>query len=174
MRSSGDSTSVSSRTPRSIFSPEFLADLDARDDVLTATEAAYAGPWKTEAVRGKPGRVAVLRTWEQLETGDEPQAVFLHEEWATLFAALLPLVEREPIFHLGEEPTADGYPLRAVFGDEGSQIVGWLPRYDPGAVKALHLLAAVVSSPVALAAVMAAAGSGLGLAGRILGAGGAV
>ncbi len=133
-----------------------------------------AGPWKTEAVLGKPGRLAVLRTWEQLETGDSAQAVFLHDEWATLFAALLPLVEREPLFHLDEEAMADGYPLRAVFGEQGSQIVGWLPRYDPGAVKALHLLTAVVSSPVALAAVMAAAGSGLGLAGRILGAGGAV
>ncbi len=170
MRSSGDSTSASRRTPRSIFSPEFLADLDARDDVLTAAEAAYAGPWKTEAVENKPGRVAVLRTWEQQATGDEPQAVFLHNEWATLFAALLPLVEREPLFYLGEEATPEGYPVISVFGEAGPQVVGWLPRYDPGAIWGLHLLAAVVSSPVALAAVMGAAGSGLGLAGRILGA----
>jgi hypothetical protein len=174
MRSSGDSTSPSSRTPRSIFSPEFLADLEARADVLTATEAAYAGPWKTEAVRGNPGRVAVLREWEQQEAGDEPQAVFLHDEWATLFAALLPLIEREPLFYLGEEAAPEGYPVIAVFGDQGPQVVGWLPRYDSGAIRELHLLAALVRSPVALAAVMAAAGSGLGLAGRILGAGGAI
>ena len=100
MRSLDQSTSPSRRTPRSIFSPEFLADLEARDDVPTAAEATYAGPWKTEPVPGHPDRVAVLRTWEQLEAGDEPQAVFLRDEWAALFAAALPLVEREPFFYL--------------------------------------------------------------------------
>ncbi len=173
MRSSDYGSSAPRRTPRSIFSPEFLAHLDARDGVLTAAEAAYAGPWKTEPAAGRPGRVAVLRDWEQQAAGDEPQAVFLHDDWANLFAALLPLVEREPLFHLGEAATPDGYPVIAVFGDQGPQIAGWLPRYDPAAVKALHLLASVVSSPVALAAVMAAAGGALGLAGRILAAGGA-
>ena len=161
-------TSAPRRTPRSIFSPEFLAHLDARDDVLTATEAAYAG-WKTDAVPGHPGHVAVLRQWERLEAGDRPQAVFLQEEWALLFAAGLPLVEREPLFYLGEEATPEGYPMIAVFGKQGPQVIGWLPIYAPHFVAMLHQMTALVSAPVALAAVMKAAGSALGLAGRILG-----
>ena len=58
--------------------------------------------------------------------------------------------------------------MLAVFGDQGRQVVGWLPSYDPDLVQALNLLVGVVRSPVALAAVMGAAGSGLGLAGRVL------
>jgi hypothetical protein len=169
MRSSDYGSSAPRRTPRSIFSPEFLAHLDARDDVLTATEAAYAGPWKTAAVPGKPGHVAVLRQWERLEAGDRPQAVFLYEEWALLFAAGLPLVEREPLFYLGEEATPEGYPVIAVFGKRGPQVIGWLPIYAPQFVAMLHQMTALVSAPVSLAAVMKAAGSALGLAGRILG-----
>jgi hypothetical protein len=169
MRSLDYGSSASRRTPRSIFSPEFLAHLDARDDVLTATEAAYAGPWKTDAVPGRPGHMAVLRQWERLDAGDRPQAVFLEEEWAHLFAAGLPLVEREPLFSLGEEATPEGYPVIAVFGKQGPQVVGWLPIYAPQLVAMLHQMTALVSTPVALAAVMKAAGSALELAGRILG-----
>jgi hypothetical protein len=170
MQSYGKSTSPSGRTPRSIFSAEFLKLLDERDGVLTATEAAYAGPWKTEPVPGRPGRVAVLRAWEDLDAGDVPQGVFLHDEWAILFAALLPLVQREPLFHLGTEAGPEGYPVTAVFGEQGPQVAGWLPRFEPRLLAALHLLASVVASPAALAAMMAAAGSALAQSGRILAA----
>lgn len=143
--------------------------LDERDgDALTATEAAYAGPWKIEPVPGRPGHVAVLRAWECLDAGDAPMGVFLHDEWAALFTALLPLAEGEPRFHLGEEATPEGYPVIAVFGDSGPQVVGWLPVYEPRLLEGLHLLVSLAASPAALAAVMAAAGSALALSGRIL------
>ncbi|HYH46757.1 MAG TPA: hypothetical protein VEG34_13815, partial [Thermoanaerobaculia bacterium] len=162
-------TSPPRRTSRSIFSPEFLKSLDERDDVLTASEAAYAGPWKSESVPGRPGEVGVLRLWEHLDAGDEPEGVFQHDEIAALFAALLPLTEREPLFYLGQEATAEGYyPVTAVYGEQGPQVVARLRRYEPRLVEALHLFASLVRSPAALAAVMEAAGSGLVQAGRIL------
>jgi hypothetical protein len=170
MRSSDQCTSPPRRTPRSIFSPEFLADLDGRDGVLTEAEAAYAGPWKVEAMAGRPGRVVVLRQWEEQEAGDRPAGVFLHEDWAALLAAALPLLEREPLVYLGEEATPDGYPLIAVFGEEGPQVIGWLPVYDARLAEALHLFSAVERSPIALAALMATAGGALALAGRIVAA----
>ena len=171
MRSSDQSTSPPRRTPRSIFSPEFLADLDGRDGVLTEGEAATAGPWKVEPMAGRPGRVMVLRQWEEQEAGDRPAGVFLHEEWAALFATALPLAEREPVVFLGAEATPDGYPLIAVFGDEGPQVIGWLPVYEPRLAEALHLLSGVERSPAALATLMATAGGALALAGRIVAAG---
>jgi len=60
------------------FSPAYLAR--ERDEVLTAAEAEMAGPWKEVPLRGKPGAVAVLREWEDLDAGDRPVAVWWHEE----------------------------------------------------------------------------------------------
>ena len=48
-------------------------------------------------------------------------------------------------------------------------VCGWLRRYEPEAVGALHLLSALVRSPLALAEVCRAAGGGaLAQVGRIL------
>jgi hypothetical protein len=95
----GNSPRVST-TPPNAFDPTFLARVQEGDEPLTAAEADLAGPWKIEPCLDHPGAVAVLRAWESQEKGDLPEAVFWHDETATLCAALLPLIEREPLFHL--------------------------------------------------------------------------
>jgi hypothetical protein len=108
----------------------------------------------------KPGAVAVLRAWESLDRGDTPEAIVWHEETALLLAAILPLVAREMLFHLSEEEEADGFPITAVYGEQGAQVAGWLRRYEPGLVGALHLAEALVRNPPALARLLQAAGGG--------------
>jgi hypothetical protein len=153
----------------SIFSPEFLARLRERDEVPTALAADLAGPWRFEAVPGRPGLVGVLRAWEDLEEGDPPRAVFVQEEMAQLCAVALPLLGGEPAFHLREKAGPDGYPLVVTDGEQGPQECGALALYEPQVAAALHLLQGLVRSPAALAAAMDAAGPGaLVQAGRIL------
>src|SRR4051812_16906821 len=114
MRSPHHGTSVPASPLDNAFSPAYLARLREQDETLTAAEAELAGPWKHESVPGRPGAVAVLRQWEDLAAGDPPVAVFWHEERARLLAALLPILDREPLFYLEEGVTADGYPIVAV------------------------------------------------------------
>jgi hypothetical protein len=160
MRSQSNSTSPSAPPLANAFAPDYLTRLREQEEVLTAAEADLAGPWKTEPVPGKPGAVAVLRVWEDLDAGDLPVAVWWHPETARLLTLLLPALDREPLFHLVEEETADGYPVLAVYGEQGSQVAGWFDRYDQRWVEGLHLLEAIVRSPLALATLLEAAGPG--------------
>jgi hypothetical protein len=158
------------RTAPNAFSPDFLAKVRDQEETLTATEAASAGPWKVESVLGRPGLLAVVREWESVDRGDVPEALFRHEETARLFAAILPPAGREPLFHLAEIPEErDGFPLTAVYGEQGACTVGWLRRSEPDLVAALHLAEAMVRSPAALAVLLQVAGSGaIEQVGRIL------
>jgi len=153
----------------SIFSPAFLARLYDRDEAPTASESDLAGPWRTDPIPGAPGSRAVLRAWESLEEGDPPRAVFDEEEIAELCAAALPLLGREPLFHLGSEPGGRGYPVVAFDGEQGPRECGALALFEPEVAVALHLLQGLARSPAALAAVIAAAGPGaLAQVGRLL------
>jgi hypothetical protein len=159
MRTDSQSTSsVSNPTPPNAFTPEYLEEVRGRNETLTAAEAELAGPWKVEPVPGRPGVVAVLRVWENLEAGDVPFALFLHEEQARRCAAVLPAVGREPLVWLGDEPEADGYPLVHVYGEQGAVTCGWLVQAHPGVAAALHLTEALARRPVDLAAVVDSAG----------------
>ena len=160
MRHQHQSTSPSPTPLSNAFAPDYLARLREQEEILTAAEAELAGPWKTEPVLGKPGAVAVLRAWEDFAAGDRPVAVWWQEETARLLTLLLPALDREPLFHLVEGETADGYPVLAVYGDQGSQIAGWIDRYEPRWAEGLHLLEAIVRSPLALATLLAVAGPG--------------
>lgn len=53
---------------------------------------------------------------------------------------LLPAIDREPLFHLEEQATTEGYPLVAVYGEQGPQVAGWFDRYEPRWAEGLHLL----------------------------------
>jgi hypothetical protein len=152
-----------------VFSPAYLTRLREQEEVLTAGEAEYAGAWKCEPVPGKPGAVAVLRAWESLDRGDLPEAIFWHAETALLFALLLPLLAREPLFHLAEVEEPEGYAVSAVYGEQGPQVAGWLRRYESRQVEALHLAEALTRVPGALADLLDAAGPGAQeIVGRIL------
>ncbi len=161
-----DGSSVSAPTPPNAFDAAFLTQVQAEEEPLTAAEADLAGPWKLEALHpdaGWPGAVAVLRAWESLDKGDVPEAVFLHKETGALCVALLSLLEREPLFHLHDQPAAaaplpGGYPIVAMFGEQGPMVRGWLRRYHPEVTDGLHLLEGLVRSPFHLATVGDAAG----------------
>jgi hypothetical protein len=164
-------------TPPNAFDSAFLEQVQAEEEPLTAAEADLSGPWKLEALppdAGWPGAFAVLREWESLDRGDQPEAVFLHRETALLCAAALPLVEREPLFHLHDEPAAGGplpggHPVSSLYGEQGVVVRGWLLRFHPELVEALHLLEGLVRAPHHLADVGCAAGGGaLHHLGRIL------
>jgi hypothetical protein len=179
MPSRTHSTSPSKPTPPNAFTPTYLEHLQANtEEPLTAAESDLAGPWKLEPVPGHPGAVAVLREWESLDAGDVPVAVCLHRETAALLAAVLPVLGREPLFHLEEDPDPDpsgplpgGFPLVAVFGEQGPAVSGWLQIYQPEIVQALHLVEGLIRQPRSLAEVNAAAGGGaLAQVGRYLAA----
>ncbi len=161
-----DGTSVSALTPPNAFAAAFLTQVQAEEEPLTAAEADLAGPWKLEPLHpaaGWPGAVAVLRLWESLDKGDVPEAVFLHQETGALCVALLSLLEREPLFHLHDQPAAaaplpGGFPIVAMFGQQGPMVRGWLRRYHPEVTDGLHLLEGLVRSPFHLATVSDAAG----------------
>jgi hypothetical protein len=168
MRSSEHGTSEPRRIPDNAFAADFLDSFGERDEPITAAEAEYAGPWWTRRLEDRPG-VAVLRRWEDVEQGDVPEAVFLHSERALLMTALLPALEREPLFHLSEEPGPEGFVLTAMHGQEGPQVAGSVRRYEPRLAEALHLLESVIRSPAALASLLIAAGpAAVEQAGRIL------
>jgi hypothetical protein len=106
------------------------------------------------------GAVAVLRQWEEVDAGDPPVAILWHEETARLLSVLLPVIDREPLFYVEDGAAAEGYPLVAVYGDQGPQVAGWLDRGEPRWAEGLHVLEAIVRSPLALATLLEAAGPG--------------
>jgi hypothetical protein len=169
MRNRTDSSSPPTAAPLvNVFTSAFLDRLADRDESLTAGEADLAGPWKQEPLPGRPGAIAVLRAWEDLAV-DAPEGVFWHPETARLLALALPLLGREPLFHLAETESAEGYAVSAVYGEQGSETAGWLRRYEPRVVEALHLLEGLTRWPAALAALLEVAGPGaLEQVGRIL------
>ena len=166
MRGCSKCTSPSAPT---IFTPEFLHLLAERDESPAASEADLAGPWRYEAVPGRPGWVGVLRAWEDLAEGDVPRAVFDQEEMAELCAVALALHGRERLVHLAEAAREGRFPMLTADGEQGPRECGTLALYEPEVVAALHLLLALVRSPAALAAVIEAAGPGaFAQVGRIL------
>jgi hypothetical protein len=176
MRSPEEFNSRSVPTPPNAFTPAYLDQVQGEDEPLTAAEADLSGPWKVAPVPGHPGAVAVLRLWERQEAGDLPEAVFCHDQTAALCALLLPLVGREPLYFLDDQPVPagplpGGHPLTAVYGESGPQVAGWLRRHHPEVATALHLFEAVLRSPYLLARlVRIAGGCALTQVGRILAA----
>jgi len=169
MRTEKKCINPSRPTPPNVFTSEFLEEISQRDEVLTSAEAEFAGPWKTESVPGQPGAVAVLREWENLEEGDTPHAIFWNPETAELLKVALPILDREPMFHLGEVDEPEGVPVTAVYGEQGPVVVGWIRCGELRTVEALHLLEGIVRSPRTLATLLEAAGWGaIEQVGRIL------
>ncbi|HVR09707.1 MAG TPA: hypothetical protein VMW75_16815 [Thermoanaerobaculia bacterium] len=169
--------------PQNAFTADFLRRLDEAGEPDGAHEADVAGPWAIRPVsyRGDTG-FALLREWESLEAGDVPYAVFRRREMALLAAAVLPASGRDALFRLDTEPDADGFALLAApaapaspasrpsaRGASPASPAGHLRDFDESLAGALHLAAALVRSPAALARLLEAAGYvALEQAGKIL------
>jgi hypothetical protein len=169
--------------PHNAFAHEFLARLDQLGEPEGAHEADVAGPWAIRPVAYHGGTgFGLLREWESVEQGDVPYAVFRRREMALLAAAVLPATGREPLFRLRKQPDSLGFALESdcpagAGPDLGAgdlrkredDVAGHLRDFDQDFAAALHLAAAMVRSPVAMARLLEAAGFvALEQAGRIL------
>jgi len=143
------------------FQSAYLDLLRRQDEAFFSAEGENAGPWD---VRSEEGGHALYRQWEGREHGDRPEAVFRHRDVALLFLAVWPAVGRDPVFRAGER-TADGHE---VLG--GGTVVGHLRAFNDELLQAAHVAAVIVRSPLALAALVEAAGPVVQeLVGQILG-----
>jgi hypothetical protein len=159
MRHRSESTSPSSSPLDNVFSPPTLP--------VCATGMRSSPPVRPSTPDpGSANRCPTSRgpspssALGNLERGDVPEAILWQEETALLLAAILPLVAREMLFHISEEEEADGYPITAVYGEQGAQVAGWLRRFEPALAGALHLAEALVRTPSALAKLLQASGGG--------------
>jgi len=149
------------RRSKNAFSEEFLTRLDALDEVGSALEAELAGPWKVLAIEEGFG---LYEQWQDKE--DAPIAVFTDEATALKFSAALSAASREPLFSQDSEPDPEG--RFKVTSSQGRQ-EGWISHFQVRAVDLAHMADYCARSPVALAALLLAAGEAtLRKAGEIL------
>jgi hypothetical protein len=123
---------------------------------------------------------------------DVPYAIFRRRDTALLAAAVLPATGRERLCRLGSEPEPEGFPVQlAAVSEAGvpplappssrsltavpsarsplAAPAGHLQNFDEDLAAALHLVEALVRSPLALARLIEAAGYvAIEKAGRIL------
>jgi hypothetical protein len=116
-------------------------------------------------VPGHPGWVAVLRESESQAEGDVPEAVFDEEDASQLCTVVLPLSEREPLYHLESEADdagliPGGYPILVTHGEQGPRLRGWLRRYNPEIARGLHYIEGLNRAPAAHAVVLEVGGGG--------------
>lgn len=135
--------------PTNAFRSDYLGLLHRQDEAFFSAEGESAGPW---VLRAEENSHALYRLWEAREHGDRPEAVFLHRDVALLFLAVWPAIGRDPVFQAGER-TAEGIE---VLG--GPAVVGHLRTLNDELLQAARIAAAIVRSPLALAALVEAAG----------------
>ena len=148
------------------FAEEFLEQFDQFDEPLTGPEAETAGPWRVLPVGAEDGGWAVLRQGESPDSGDWPVAIFNRRERALLAAAVLPGTGRDPLYRLHMDAEAGSfYALEAL----GGEIAGYFRLFDEELRASLHVVDALVRSPLALSYLLEAAGPvALRQAGRLL------
>jgi hypothetical protein len=132
------------------FAPAFLTLLDELDDVATAAEAEMAGPWKITAT---DGGYALLRVYDDVRDGRQPEAIFNDLPTALRFLAVLPSVGRPPLIEM-ESSLREGWH---VLKSEGFP-VGGLRIFNESFVHAGHVASCLTRAPLSLAALLLASG----------------
>jgi hypothetical protein len=132
------------------FKNEFLDLLREQDEPVLSMEGETIGPWE---LRHESGGWALYRLWESAEHGDRPEASFKHRDVGLLFQAVWPAVGRDPVFRLAAERTQGAFAV-----ESGSVGVGRLRTFNDELLYAAHVAACMVRSPLALAALVEAAG----------------
>ena len=149
------------RRSKNAFSEEFLTRLDALDEIGSALEAELAGPWKVLAIEEGFG---LYEPWQDAD--DSPIAVFTDKATALKFSAALSAASREPLFSQIPEPDPEG--RFQVLSSQG-RLEGWISHFQIRAVDLAHMADFCARSPIALAALLLAAGEAtLRKAGEIL------
>lgn len=132
------------------FDPEFLGVLEELSEVETGAEVEFGGPWKIEAAEGG---YALLRVWQAAGEGDEPEALLASFHDALRFFAVLPALGRDPRVRMAQDEDAGGFALRGPGGP-----VGHLRLFNDELMQAVHVADCVTRSPLALSALLIAAG----------------
>ena len=132
------------------FSPAFLALLEDLDEVEMALGTELAGPWKVVATESG---YALLRVYEAVSDGDQPQAIFKDLPRALRFFAVLPAIGRPPLIVMDSSPQDGWYVLTS----EGLP-VGGLRLFDESFVYAAHVAGCLTRAPLSLAALLLASG----------------
>jgi hypothetical protein len=135
--------------PANAFRSDYLGFLHRQDEAFFSAEGENAGPWM---LRAEENGHALYRQWEAREHGDRPEAVFRHRDVALLFLAVWPAVGRDPVFRAGER-TPEGHEILG-----GPAVVGHLRAFSDELLQAARIAAAIIRSPLALAALVEAAG----------------
>lgn len=135
--------------PANAFRSTYLDLLHRQDEAFLSAEGESTGPWVLRPAEDGHG---LYRLWEAPGHGDRPEAVFRHRDVALLFLAVWPAVGRDPLFRAGER-RAEG---TEVLG--GPAVVGRLRSFSDELLQAAHVAGVIVRSPLALAALVEAAG----------------
>jgi len=148
------------RRSKNAFSEKFLKLVDRLDETGPALEAELAGPWKVLAIEEGFG---LYERWQ--DTEDSPIALFKDRATALKFSAAISAASREPLFSLEAEPDPEGHYSISSQG----RFEGWIAHFQVRAVDLAHMADFCARSPVALAAILLAAGeASLRKAGEIL------
>jgi len=180
-RPSQPSSSNPSTPSPNVFTAEFRAALEAREDApLAALEAETRGPWKVVKLPpagvsgggdggndgnsggGDPDRDAerwaVLRSWED-PCQDQASAIFEDREYALLAAAALEVASRGSDLGIGLTRDDRGQVVVEWRPEQGAQTVGHFAVWDQDVVAAMRLLGSLLRVPEALARLVDAGGA---------------
>jgi len=175
-RPSQPTSSDPSTSASNVFTREFRAALEAREDApLAALEAETRGPWKVvklppagaggggEGGNGdKPDRDAerwvILRSWED-PSQDEPSGTFQYREYALLAAAALEVASRGSDLGIGLTRDDRGQAVVEWRPEQGAQTVGHFAVWDQDVAAAMRLLGSLLRVPEALARLVDAGGA---------------
>lgn len=135
--------------PDNAFRSDYLDLLRRQDEAFFSAEGEGTGPW---VLRPEENGHALYRLWESREHGDRPEAVFRYRDIALLFLAVRPAVGRDPLFQAGER-TAEGHEILG-----GPAVIGHLRAFSDELLQAARIAGVIIRSPLALAALVEAAG----------------
>jgi hypothetical protein len=134
------------------FEERFLRLLDEAEEAGAVEESELAGPWKV--VRCEAG-YALYEAWQDPRSAS-PYGTFEDRATALRFAAALSAASREPLYRLDRSPTPGGrFPVLSA----GGRVEGTLACYHERVLELAHMADYCARSPVALAAVLEAAGA---------------
>ena len=132
------------------FDPAFLDVLEQLSEVETGAEVEFGGPWKIEATADG---YALLRVWETAGAGEAPEALLASFHDALRFFAVLPALGRDPRISMAQDEDSAGFALRGPGGP-----VGFLRLFNDELMQAVHVADCLTRSPLALSALLIAAG----------------
>ena len=132
------------------FAPAFLERLQELADVGTAQETEFSGPWKIVATADG---YALLRVYEEIREGQQPEALFADLPSALCFFAVLPSVGRPPLLAVDSARKAGWHSLSR----DGAP-AGRLRAFNDGFVQAAHVADCLARAPLSLAALLLASG----------------